>query len=151
MGSILKNINFKPKTKKMEIEQAIELLEEKNCYLDDANGLKDSQQLIAGLEIFNKYFPKGYDVHAEHDELSLCDFSEEMTTTPGAATPTFGAVSFYTTGTAPSSVSICDLNGDGKPDVAVTNPGSDLVNVLLNTTTPGASIPDFSIFTSFTT
>ena len=71
-------------------------------------------------------------------------------TTPGALIPTFSG--FYNfAGASNGSLSIGDLNGDGKPDVAVTNPGSDLVNVLLNTTTPGASIPDFSIFTSFTT
>lgn len=42
-----------------------------------------------------------------------------------------------TTGGNPSSVSIADLDGDGKPDLAVANYGSNTVSVFLNTSTPG--------------
>ena len=72
------------------------------------------------------------------------------TTTPGAATPTFGAVSFYTTGTNPSSVSICDLNGDGKPDMATGNETTNNISVFMNTMTLGSSPASFSAKTDFT-
>src|SRR6185437_9787817 len=38
----------------------------------------------------------------------------------------------YPTGTAPWSVVAADLNGDGKPDLAVADEGSNTVSVLLN-------------------
>jgi hypothetical protein len=65
------------------------------------------------------------------------------TTTPGSATPTFSTHTEFATGTTPYYVSIKDLNGDGKPDLAVANYLSDSVSVLLNTTSPGASVPTF--------
>jgi hypothetical protein len=37
----------------------------------------------------------------------------------------------FATGAFPSSVAVADLNGDGKPDLAVANPLSDSVSVLL--------------------
>jgi hypothetical protein len=57
-------------------------------------------------------------------------------------TSTSTAISFaakvdYVTGTDPASVSIGDLNGDGKPDLAVTNDGSNTVSVYRNTSTSG--------------
>ena len=66
------------------------------------------------------------------------------TTTPGAATPSFAAKQDFTTGTDPVSVAVGDLNGDGKPDLAVANYGSNTVSVLLNTTAPGAATPSFA-------
>ena len=44
-------------------------------------------------------------------------------------------------GSSPCSVSVGDLNGDGKPDLAIANFDSDSVSVLLNTTAPGATTP----------
>ena len=57
-------------------------------------------------------------------------------------TSTSGTVSFaakfdFTTGTNPQSVAIGDLDGDGKPDLAVTNSGSATVSVFRNTSTSG--------------
>ena len=49
------------------------------------------------------------------------------TTTNGAATPTFSAKTDFTTGSGPFSISIGDLNGDGKPDLAVANSSSNTV------------------------
>ncbi|MBM4169755.1 MAG: T9SS type A sorting domain-containing protein, partial [Ignavibacteria bacterium] len=43
----------------------------------------------------------------------------------------------YTTGTGPLSVSIGELDGDGKPDLAVANLSSNTVSVLRNTSTSG--------------
>jgi hypothetical protein len=44
---------------------------------------------------------------------------------------TFGASHNYATGRNPSSVAIGDLNGDGRPDLAVGNDGESTVSVLL--------------------
>lgn len=41
----------------------------------------------------------------------------------------------YATGTSPSSVTLSDVNSDGKPDVIVTNASSNTVSVLVNQTT----------------
>lgn len=57
-------------------------------------------------------------------------------------TSTSGTVSFaskvdFTTGAGPTSVSIGDIDGDGKPDLAVTNGGSNSVSVLRSTSASG--------------
>lgn len=57
----------------------------------------------------------------------------------------------FTTAGSPRSVAIGDLNGDGKPDLAVAAYDSDAVSVLLNTTAPGATTPSFSTKFDFTT
>ena len=45
-----------------------------------------------------------------------------LNTTPaGNAAPTFSAKTDFTTGSGPTSVTIGDFNGDGKPDMAVAN------------------------------
>ena len=79
---------------------------------------------------------------ANYDENSVSVFLN--TTTPGASTPTFTDKTDFTTGTSPSSVSICDLNGDGKPDMASANYNENNVSVLLNTMTLGVAAPSFS-------
>src|SRR5439155_110404 len=61
------------------------------------------------------------------------------TTAPGAATPSFAAKQDFATGIRPLSVTIGDLNGDGKLDLAVANSNSNTVSVLLNTFTPTAA------------
>jgi hypothetical protein len=73
------------------------------------------------------------------------------TTAPGASTPTFAPKADFTTGGSPFSVAAGDLNGDGKPDLAVANfQLSATVSVLLNTTAPGASTPTFAANVDFT-
>jgi hypothetical protein len=44
----------------------------------------------------------------------------------------------FTAGTTPYSIAIGDINGDGKPDIAVANAGSGTVSVFRNTATSGA-------------
>src|SRR6185369_372170 len=61
------------------------------------------------------------------------------TTTPGATTQSFAAKQDFATGNGPITVTVGDLNSDGKFDLVVTNFGSDNVSVLPNTTTPGSS------------
>ncbi len=48
-----------------------------------------------------------------------------------SAAPLFDAKTDFTTGLDPSSVTTADFNADDKPDLAVANPGSNTVSVLL--------------------
>jgi hypothetical protein len=73
------------------------------------------------------------------------------TTPPGAAAPSFAAKQDFTTGADPESVAIGDLNGDGMPDLVLTNRASDSVSVLLNTTAPGAATATFAAKQDFAT
>ncbi|MEG4208367.1 FG-GAP-like repeat-containing protein, partial [Microcoleus sp. Pol7_A1] len=73
------------------------------------------------------------------------------TTATGATTPTFAPQVAFPTGDGPSCVSIGDLNGDGKPDLAVANQLSNDVSILLNTTATGATTPTFAPFVTFAT
>ena len=57
-------------------------------------------------------------------------------------TSTVGNISFaakinYLTGSKPYSVAIGDLSGDGRPEIIVTNNGSDSISVFRNVSTPG--------------
>ena len=73
------------------------------------------------------------------------------TTAPGASTPSFAAQQTFATGSYPTSVTVVDINGDGKPDLIVANTGSNTVSVLLNSTAPGATTPSFAIQQTFAT
>ncbi|HWM64009.1 MAG TPA: FG-GAP-like repeat-containing protein [Solirubrobacterales bacterium] len=68
------------------------------------------------------------------------------TTAPGATTPSFAPQQVVPN--LPSgfkeSVTAADLNGDGKPDLVVTNFGGAIVSVLFNTTPAGAGTASFS-------
>ncbi|MDB9514376.1 DUF4347 domain-containing protein, partial [Kamptonema animale CS-326] len=73
------------------------------------------------------------------------------TTATGAATPTFSPKVDFTTGTQSAFVSIGDINGDGLPDLATANAGSNNASILLNTTATGATTPTFAPQVTFTT
>ncbi len=53
------------------------------------------------------------------------------------ASGSFAARVDFATGVRPRAIAIGDLNGDGKPDLAVANNGSSSVSVFPNTSTPG--------------
>jgi FG-GAP-like repeat/FG-GAP repeat len=73
------------------------------------------------------------------------------TTSPGSTVPSFSERVDFITGERPISISICDLNGDGKPDLAVVNHKSNTVSVFLNTTSPGSDTLSFSARRDFKT
>ncbi len=61
------------------------------------------------------------------------------TSTSGSITTgSFAAKVDFTTGTNPVSIAIGDIDGDGKPDLVVTNNGSNSVSVFRNTSTSGS-------------
>jgi hypothetical protein len=60
-------------------------------------------------------------------------------TAAGASTPSFAAQQTFGVGNNAQAVAVADFNGDGRPDLAVSNQGDSTVSVLLNTTAPFAS------------
>lgn len=62
---------------------------------------------------------------------------------PTAAAPSLAAKGEAPAGADPSSVAADDFNGDGRPDLAVSDHGEAAVSVLLGATPPGASAPSF--------
>jgi hypothetical protein len=66
------------------------------------------------------------------------------TTATGATTPSFAPKVDFNTGGRTYSLSIGDFNGDGSPDVATANRGSDTTSILINTTPTGATTPTFA-------
>jgi hypothetical protein len=64
-------------------------------------------------------------------------------TGPRDVVPVFAPQQTFATGSAPFSVAIADINGDGKPDLIIVNLSDDTISVLMNTTTPGAAIASF--------
>jgi hypothetical protein len=73
------------------------------------------------------------------------------TTVAGASTPAFAAQQTFAVGTVDYFLAVGDFNGDGKPDLAVTNAGDKTVSVLLNTTPAGAGAASFAAQTTFAT
>jgi hypothetical protein len=65
------------------------------------------------------------------------------TTAPGAAIANFAARQEFATELGPNCVKMGDLNGDGKIDIAVSNFNTGTITILLNTTTPNATLATF--------
>ncbi len=70
----------------------------------------------------------------------------------GTDTVSFAAKTDYATGNGPSGIAISDMNGDGKPDLAITNTLSNTFSIFKNTGSGGtiSFTPkvDFQIFAS---
>ncbi|MBK9715160.1 MAG: VCBS repeat-containing protein [Kouleothrix sp.] len=76
---------------------------------------------------------------------SSADASVLLNTTPaGAASPTFGGAASLPAGSGPQDVAAGDLDGDGKPDLAITNQIGGSISVLRNTTAAGAGAASFA-------
>ncbi len=75
------------------------------------------------------------------------------TSTSGSITASsFTAKVDFTVGTVPRSISMGDLDGDGKPDLVVANTNSNSISVLHNTSTPGSvSASSFAAKVDFAT
>lgn len=73
------------------------------------------------------------------------------TTAPGATTVSFTPQKLYDVNIRPVSVTMSDVNGDGKTDLLVSNLGSNMISVLLNNTTPGSTSPGFEAQKTFDT
>lgn len=65
-------------------------------------------------------------------------FSVLANTSAGTGIISFAAKVDFNTGTQPAGMEIKDFDGDGKPDVAVSNYGSNSVSVFRNTSTGGS-------------
>jgi len=55
-----------------------------------------------------------------------------LATPSNTAALEFAAASVYPVGTTPVAIAAADFNGDGKPDLAITNSGSNNVSILIN-------------------
>jgi gliding motility-associated-like protein len=100
--------------------------------LDFATGVRPQSVSIADLDGDGK------------PDLALANLNSN-TISVFRNTSSLGSISFaskvdFATGTAPRSVSIADLDGDGKPDLAVVNSstGSNSVSVIRNTSSIGS-------------
>ena len=65
-------------------------------------------------------------------------------TPAGSNVPVFAAHVDFATDTFPAGIAVADFNGDGKPDIVVTDSRSASVSVLLNTTPTGATTLSFA-------
>lgn len=66
------------------------------------------------------------------------------TTAPGAAIASFALQRAFPVGNTAQSVAVADINGDGRPDLIVTNYGDSTISVLLNTTAVGSTVASFA-------
>jgi hypothetical protein len=75
-----------------------------------------------------------------------------LNTTPaGATTPSFAAQQIFIVGKNPWAVAAADLNGDGRPDLAIANFDDATASELVNTTAAGAGAVSFAAQQTFAT
>jgi hypothetical protein len=67
----------------------------------------------------------------------------------GSVTATFAPQQTFAVGSNPLAVAVGDFNGDGRPDLAVSNLVGNTVSVLLNTTPAGSGTVTFAVQQTF--
>jgi len=77
--------------------------------------------------------------------------SIRLNTTTTVGSPTFAPEVTVATNNNPSSVAVGDFNGDGKPDLAISNRNNSSVSVYLSTTAAGAAVATFGAQFLFST
>ncbi len=90
------------------------------------------------------------DLVVANSGLSANSVSVFRNTSTAAGSISFAAKIDFATGTYPNSVAIGDLDGDGKPDLAIANNSSNTVSVLRNTGTAAGTV-SFAAKIDFTT
>jgi hypothetical protein len=83
------------------------------------------------------------DIAVTNNSNSAISVLLNSTSTPGSLTLSFAAPQTFAVGGGPRSIAVADLNGDGKPDLAIANRAGG-VSVLLNQTTPRATTASFA-------
>ena len=76
--------------------------------------------------------------------LTANSISVLLDTTTTMGTPTFATHVDVATGMDPSALVLADVNGDGKPDLAVTDASDNAIAILLDTTPANATTPTFA-------
>ena len=76
--------------------------------------------------------------------LTANSISVLLDTTTTMGTPTFATHVDVATGMGPSALVLADVNGDGKPDLAVTDASDNAIAILLDTTPANATTPTFA-------
>jgi hypothetical protein len=92
------------------------------------------------------------DIIVTNDSSSTISVFHNTSTSGSITSSSFATKVDFTTGSNPWSVAIADLDGDGKPDIAVANHGSSTVSVFRNTSISGSiTSGSFTPKTDFTT
>ena len=92
------------------------------------------------------------DITTELTGYASAPFIVTFSSSKSIDTSSFASKLDFTTGTTPYGVAVCDLDGDGKPDLVVTNYASNTVSVYRNTSASGSmTASSFASKVDFTT
>ena len=125
-----------------------------------ANGVIDANSFAGKVDFITGTLPTSVvigdlDGDGKPDLAVTNDFSNTLSVfrnTSAGGSISFAAKVDFATGANPMSVAIGDLDGDGKPDLAVANSGATTVSVYHNTATSGSiDAASFAAKVDFTT